>query len=773
MPPLFESLFEFLFKYKPFVFAKGELVLAATAGTMLATGLLLVIAVPIVRQYRGVGGKSTHRNRVALAALRAAIVALGCLVLLQPSLVVATAVPQQNFVGVLIDDSRSMRVSEGGAHTRAEQVSEWLDPGGAALLAQLEERFRLRLFKFSDVARRLDDVRELRFEGLRTNISRALEAGRQQLGGLPLSGLVLLSDGADNDSSGLTETLNGLREAKIPVFVVGVGREEFARDIEIARVETPREVLRNAAVAVDVVVRQRGYEGETVQLLVEDGGRIVSTVEVTLPRAGESTVVRVRFVAEEVGPRILTFRIAVAEGEMVRQNNALETLVTVRDEQARILYFEGEPRHEVAFIRRALHADRNIALATLVRVRSAPDKFQSLIVDPVDEFGGKQELFGGFPKTREELYRYRALILGSIEADFFTRDQLQMIADFVSQRGGGLLALGGRHAFAEGGYAGTPVAEALPVVIEALQPVAEPWYSQLTVAPTLFGRSHPVVQFGPSAEESAARWETMPPLLAVNRVTRIKPGAATLLAGTHEGLEEPQVVLAYQRYGAGKSIALTVVDTWQWQMHYDVPLEDMTHETFWQQMLRWLVADVPGQVRVRLGRERFAPGETVAIVTDVFDDTYLAVNDAQVRAVVTGPDDEVQSLDLAWTVEVDGRYEGTFVAEVEGFYNISVVAEGREGPLGEDAATGQATELTQEFFGAEMNRELLTRIAEETGGRFYTAANLDELAGDIAFTEGGMTVTEVLDLWDMPVFFFLFLGMIGTEWTVRKWRRLA
>ncbi len=771
MPPVLESLFEFLFKYKPFVFARGEVVLAATAGSMVAAGLLLALAVPIVRQYRAIGGRSTPRSRLALAVLRAAVVALGCFVLLRPSLVVATAVPQQNFVGVLVDDSRSMRVAEGGAQTRAEQVSAWLDPGGSGLFGQLEERFRLRLFSFSDATRRLEGLEELRFEGLRTNVGRALEAGRQELGGVPLSGLVLLSDGADNDSSGLTETLNGLRDAKVPVFVVGVGREEFARDIEITRVEAPNEVMQNSAVAADVVVRQRGYEGETVELLVEDGGRIVSTVEVTLPRAGESTVVRATFVAEDPGPRILTFRIEVAEGEMVRQNNALETLVTVRDEQARILYFEGEPRHEVAFIRRALHEDGNIALATLVR--SAPNKFQSLIVDPVEEFGGEHELFGGFPKTREELYRYSALVLGSVEADFFTRDQLQMIADFVSQRGGGLLALGGRHAFAEGGYAGTPVAEALPVVIEAPRPAAEPWYAEVDVVPTLFGRSHPVVQFGASAEESAARWETMPPLLAVNRVTRIKPGAASLLDGNAEGLEEAQAVLAYQRYGAGKSIALTVADTWQWQMHGDVPLEDMTHETFWQQMLRWLVADVSGQVRARLGRERFAPGETVAVLTDVFDDTYLAVNDAQVRALVTGPDGEVEALDLAWTVDVDGRYAASFVAEADGFYTVSVVAEGREGPLGQDVATGQATELTQEFFGAEMNRELLTRVAEETSGRFYTAANLDELAGDIAFTDGGTTVTEVLDLWDMPIFFFVFIGMIGTEWTLRKWRRLA
>jgi uncharacterized membrane protein len=766
---VFESIFAFFFKYKPFVFGRGDLVFATTPASIIAALLLVAVAVPVIRMYQGVGGSSTPRNRIALAVLRGAIIALGCLVLLQPSLVVATAVPQQNFVGVLIDDSRSMQVAEGGALTRAEQVTDWLDPEGAALLEQLEQRFRLRLFSFSDAARRLESVDQLRFAGLRTNVARALEGGRQELGGLPLSGLVLLSDGADNDSEGLTETLNGLRQANVPVFAVGVGQEAFARDIEVSRVEAPREVMQNAAVVADVVVRQRGYEGETVQLYVEDGGRIVNTVDVTLPRSGESTVVRAAFVAEEAGPRILTFRVDVAEGEMVRQNNALETLVTVRDEQARILYFEGEPRHEVAFIRRALHDDHNIALATLVR--SAPNKFQSLIVDPDPDFGGEHELFGGFPKTREELYRYSAIVLGSVEADHFTRDQQQMIADFVSQRGGGLLALGGRHAFAEGGYAGTAVAEALPVVLDP--PVSEPWFAEQTVTPTLFGRSHPVAQFGPTPEESAARWETMPPLLAVNRLTRVKPGAAVLLEGHREDQEVPQVMLAYQRYGAGKSIALTAADTWQWQMHVDMALEDMTHETFWQQMLRWLVADVSGQVRATVDRERFAPGETITVQADVFDDTFLAVNDARVRATVTAPDGVEEGLDLAWTVDVDGRYVASFIAATEGFYNIAVTAEGRDGVLGTDATTGQATELTQEFFGAEMNRELLTRVAAETGGHFYTADTLDELAGDVVFTEGGTTVTEVLDLWDMPIFFFIFLALIGTEWTVRKRRRLA
>ena len=120
-----------------------------------------------------------------------------------------------------------------------------------------------------------------------------------------------------------------------------------------------------------------------------------------------------------------------------------------------MLYLEGEPRFEVKFIRRAVEDDKNLQVVILQR--TAEDKYLRLDV------GSPDELVGGFPKTREELFAYRAIILGSVEAASFSPDQLRMLADFVSKRGGGLLMLGGRRSFAEGGWAGTPVAEVLPV----------------------------------------------------------------------------------------------------------------------------------------------------------------------------------------------------------------------------------------------------------------------------------------------------------------------
>jgi Putative glutamine amidotransferase len=364
-------------------------------------------------------------------------------------------------------------------------------------------------------------------------------------------------------------------------------------------------------------------------------------------------------------------------------------------------------------------------------------------------------------------------VVGSVEASFFTADQQRMIAEFVSKRGGGLLALGGRHSFAEGGYASTPVAEVLPVVLEEGVPTQTPFFAQLKVEPTPFGLTHGVTQLAATEDLSRERWKTMPPLSAVNAVRRTRPGAVTLLLGRGDGNSAPQVVLAYQRYGAGRTLAFTAHDSWLWQMHADVPLEDMTHENLWRQLLRWLVSGVPGPVSVAVSPERTSPGAPVTITASVKDETFLDVNDARVVARVTGPSGAARELPLEWTVGKDGEYRATFSLGEKGRYEVRVEAQRAGKILGHDTAQTQAADLDTEYFGAEMRRPLLERIAEQTGGRFYTPETVGTLPADIAYSGGGATVREEKPLWDMPILFLAVVGLLSAEWGYRKRRGLA
>jgi len=758
-----EALFEFLFKYRPVVFEKGRFAFAAGPATYIVIAIALAVAVPALIAYARLRMRGGPRDRAVLLALRLAGLAIVVVALMHPILVVSEAVPQRNVVGVLVDDSRSMRIADLSGTTRADAVRHLLGTRDSSLYRALADKFVVRLFRFSGNGERVAQLGDLTYDGVRTQLGPALEAARQELTGVPLSGLVLVSDGADNSTGSLTDAVMSLGARHVPVFTVGMGRERFTKDIEVSRVEAPRNVLKGASLVVDVLVAQRGYTGDKVQMIVEDGGRIVSTQSVTLSGDGEAIPVRVRVPTTEAGARVLTFRIPPQPGEMVAQNNTQQAIVNVSDRREKILYIEGEPRSEMRFLRNAVRDDKNLQIVTLQRL--AKDQFRRFSVDD------SLDLVAGFPKTRDELFAYKGIILGSIEASYFTGDQLRMLADFVSERGGGLLALGGRRALGEGGFAGTPVAEVLPVDLGGGPNDKSGYFSELKVDVTVPGSMHAATQIADAESTSAKRWKTMPAVTSVNRIGRARPGATVLLTGTPTKGGERQTVLAFQRYGRGKAIAFPVQDSWLWQMLNDV--DDVTFESYWRQLLRWLVSDVPSRVMVAAAGDQAAPGDAVELNAEVSDRTFLKVNNAEAVARVTSPSGNVSEMPLEWSVTRDGQYKASFTPTEKGLYRVDVRARMGTDSIVSDPSYIASGDLSAEYFGAEMRAPLLRRIADETGGRFYTGENVAQLAKDIVFTDAGNTVVDRKDLWDMPIVFLLILALVTSEWGYRKLRGLA
>jgi uncharacterized membrane protein len=757
-------LFNFLFKYPAYVFRQGDFTFAASRTSTLVLTLVIALAAASLITYRAIKSEKHPRERIVLVGLRLGLLALLLFCLLRPSLILRAAVPQQNFLGVLIDDSRSMTIADRDEKPRTDFVQQQFGPNGP-LANALSQRFVLRYFRFSSSADRLSSAADLKYAGTATHLGQALERARDELSGLPLAGLVMVTDGADTSDATLDEPLASLKARSIPVFPVGVGQDHFARDIQVTRVETPRTTLKGTSLAVDVVVSQTGYAGSTVALQVEDDGRIVNSQDVTLPPDGQSATVRVNFTANDAGPRLFRFRIQPQAGEQVTQNNSRDAMVEVADRRERVLYMEGEPRPEMKFIRRAVSDDENLAVTILQR--TAEDKYLRLDV------GSPEEVVGGFPKTREELFGYRAIILGSVEAASFSPDQLRMLADFVSKRGGGLLMLGGRRSFAEGGWAGTPVAEVLPVEFEnSPRGTNAEYLAHVTVHPTRAGAVYPVTQLAETEKASATKWENMPTVTAVNPIRSVKPGATVLLTGSTDTRQE-QVVLAYQRYGRGKSLAFPIQDSWLWKMDAAVPVEDTTHATFWRRMVRWLVDGVPDPVTLTTGLDRVEPGEPLKLTAEVVDSAFVEVNDAQVITQITSPSGKKTEVPLEWTVEKDGEYRGQYVPDEPGTYEVKTTAvrDGKE--LGTSVMHARASAGDSEYFDAAMRSTLLTRIAEDTGGAFFTPDTAASLPEAINYSGRGVTVVEERDLWDMPIILIGMLTLIAAEWGYRRKQGLA
>ena len=798
---MLDALFEYLFKYPRVAYERGDIVWSGTWSPFLLAGIFVLGAGLVFWSYRWGRARARASTTWALALFRATGLAVLLICLLRPTLVLSTAVPQQNVVAILIDDSRSMGIPDEGDRVRGVVARETFASQESPLLGEIEERFMVRHFRFSALTERLRDSEELGSQGNRSLLGPALDFVRQELATLPLSGIVLVSDGGDQSPKALEDALLRLRAEGIPVHAVGVGRERLDPDVEIERVDIPRTVIQGSTVIADVVVAHTGLGDVTVSVNLEENGVILATQEVELTGGSESATVRIPFSLDDPGVRNLRIRVPTQEGEVVEENNFRDTHIQVRDGREKILYYEGQPRFEVGFLRQAVQDDENLQVVVLQR--TGEDRYVRLDVDSGDE------LSGGFPNTREELFEYRALILGSVEASSFSPDQLRMIVDFVNRRGGGLLVLGGPASLAEGGFAGTALAPLFPV--ELADPVGdgegvEDFWATVRLLPTRSGATHPALQLadqsvsdgddgdspspGAVADDSpdsdtptVTQWEDLPALTTVNLVGEARPGATVLLEGEVEEVfgvradpsygDEPPPVFVFQRYGAGVSAILAVHDTWLWQMHAEIPLEDQTHERFWKQVLRWLVQEVPEPLEVSATSTWVAPAQPVELVTRVSSEEYLPVNDARVTARITDPFGAEQELELTWNLDRDGEYRGSFLPALDGPYEVEVDAIDGDRMLVAPPLHIQAGVLDEELRSGAMRGNLLRRVASETGGQFYTMDRLDGLPEALRYTDRGTVVQEERDLWDLPLFFYLLIGILFAEWIVRRRRGLV
>src|SRR5206468_1040 len=301
-----------------------------------------------------------------------------------------------------------------------------------SLIKRLKDKFKVRIYRFDREAERIPDDKLDRFmyNGKRTRIEAATDLLHQELGTVPLSGVVLITDGVDNASQQLQESIARLESRKVPLYTVGVGSDRITRDAEVVKVVAPREMLKESTAVVDVSYRSHGFAGRKGSLQVRENGQVLKTEEITMPADGEIGEKTIDLPVKNEGSRIFSFTIQMQD-DRIAENNTLDSLINIRNDHPQILYIEGEPRWEYKFLRQAVQDDPNLHIVSMLR--SSQNKFYRQGIENEDT------LKDGFPKKKEELYQYKGLIFGSIESTFFTQDQINMVVDFVSNRGGGFL----------------------------------------------------------------------------------------------------------------------------------------------------------------------------------------------------------------------------------------------------------------------------------------------------------------------------------------------
>jgi len=762
-------MFESLFKFDRIHFEEGSVGFQSGSATALFIVMLIALIAGLVLLYRTTDRFGRPRDRALSFGLRAAALLLLCLPLFEPVLITPDVVPDENFVAVLVDASESMNVPDGRANDRRiDEAGDLLFGDRGAVAPDLEEHFKVRYYTFGDQAQRVDTAATATAGFHGTNISSALDHVLSDFRGLPLAGVVMLTDGGDNSGDVPLNMAESFRGRDIPLHIVGLGRETADRERELLEAVVHRGIDEATGAEIDVKVRSWRAESDPVAISLYQGDDLVHTDRQILKGEGKIDQFTLYYEPEGTDAAEYSLRIDEAPDELNTANNTANVLIDPRQDTLRVLYIEGHPRRDFKFIKRALEDDPAVHFTSILRTGTGKFYRQG-ILQP-------DELSGGFPVSEEEMFGFRAVLFGDVEASHFSLDQLAMVERFVRVRGGGFGMLGGRVSFADGAYWDNPIAELLPVVLDPdrrtvvprnfsdeEKPVEEQGFR---FTPTPIGLENPILRLAASPSENQSRWSQMPGLTSVNLLGPVKPGAAVLAEKPDDEFGSREPLLMVQRYGKGRSAALATASTWRWQMLLDA--EDGRHARFWRQFVRWLAASAPERVNVDLESDRFAPEEEIPVRVDVYDEGFLPVLDADVHGMLTDPFGTVSEVNFQPDLGDAQSYRATLLPSAEGVYSLDVAAVIDGSEVGRQTQSFLVRPSRKEYYDAVLKRPFLERLADEAGGYYYTPNDAGAITTNLRSRRTSTSIFTIDYLWDMPFLYGMVLVLLSAEWI---WRR--
>jgi uncharacterized membrane protein len=728
----------------------------------LAVLLALAIGAVVYYGYRRPLSPLTRVQRGLLVALRAAALLSLVLFLFRPVAMLPPAGTRDAIVPILVDVSRSMRLGDADGQSRIARAASLLKN---ELGAPLSSHFRTEIFA---VGESLTPARSdaLAADARRTNLSGALAAVRDRYRGQRVAGVVLLSDGGDTGGPGASGPAP--HGGGPPVFAIGVGSPDGLRDREVVGITAGDPRLDHASVDLHVTAVSTGFGRAPFTLRVLGNGQPLDSRRVVPPADG-SPIDEVFTVSPDLlNATVYTAEIPRDDSETVVENNARSVLVSPAGRKRRLLVVEGAPGFEHSFMTRAWARDTGLEIDSVTRKGKNADGQDTFFVQAGS--GRAAALTAGFPAKREQLYAYDALVIANLEADFFTRAQLSMTADFVAERGGGLLVLGGRS-FAQRGLAGTPLEEVLPVELNdrrgglaraAATPADLAGHNRLTL--TQDGETHPIMRIGGSADESRKLWSAMPALAASAAVGGPRPGATVLALTTAPGGGLLPVV-AVQPYGRGRSMVFAGEASWRWKML--VPSTDRGYEFFWRQAARWLSSSAPDPVTITTP-DAAEPGDAMSVDIAVHDDSFAPVPDAVVDATLTAPGGAAQPIKLRRADATSGRFTAALGPEQAGLYRMHAAARRGATALGTADRWTYVGGADREFADPRLNEGFLRRVARNSGGRYVRAADAARVPGWLQSTVPQHDAPERRDLWHEPWAFALLILLLSGEWILRR-----
>ncbi|MFK7820210.1 MAG: glutamine amidotransferase [Planctomycetaceae bacterium] len=735
--------------------------------------------------------------------------------LLEPLWSSTRARPGANQFVILVDKSRSLSMRDDGAtQSRGDQIVAALKEDSIspdAWHVRLQQDFDVRRYVVDSRLTRVTDYDTLEFDGSASALNTAMQSIAERYKDRSLAGVLVVSDG------NLTDLADGRLATKDlpPIYPVVVGDPSGLRDLRVDSVAVRETPFEDAPITITAAARSvTPNHGPVKADLLDEKDEVVASKSQSAGGDDEDTF-GFRFELRPTKPGVAFYKLQATGDDASDQKEATfdnnEQLICInRDHRKRrILYVSGRPNWEYKFLRRAIEGDDQLFLVGMIRIAKREAKFDfrggagektnSLFRGFKDEDDETTEeydqpvvrvfrtegpsglnqqdepnLVDGFPKSAEDLFSFDAVILDDIEAKFFTADQQDLLDQYVSQRGGGLLMLGGQESFRNGGYDRTPVGRMLPVYLD--RPLDIPDDADFSMDLTREGRLQPWMRLRENWDEEKRRLSELPKFRTVNRVATIKPGAMVLASVRAADQQIPAVVT--QSFGKGKTAAITIGDLWRWRLREDKPVgrQETTDESdqakLWRQVLRWLVVDVPQRVNCTIDPTPEIAPTAMTLSVRVLDKQYEPIENAVVKIEITTPSGKKIPLEAEAGAEA-GLYEAPYIATDSGAFRAAIVS---VGPDGEDLGIVQAGWVSdlarQEFKSVAPNMDLMQELATQTGGEVVSLDGLDEFVRELPTKKVPVTEKWTWPLWHQSWVFLLAIGCLVGEWGMRRLKGL-
>ncbi|QDV50946.1 vWA domain-containing protein [Gimesia fumaroli] len=740
-------------------------------------------------------------RRYLLYAIRISILLLVVAMLLEPILVLSKEEKIPSHLLVLLDTSLSMSLKDAWKdEEKAIDVSQKL--GMSANTDALRQMNRMQLAqklvnepfikdlaadgtrtvhlhgfsdKFDPESLKLSE--EWKTGGTGTAIASSLRQALLSYTGMPLSGVLLISDGQSTAGEPPEEVLQMLSDEGVPLVTVGVGTTDGPRNAAISQLEASPVVFVQDTNELTVHIESRGMQAESATLLIEqrrNGGpwQEFAREEIVLNLDGQLQPKTYQFSETKTGKLEFRAKLMNTGPEISQDDNLASAEVRVIRQRLNVLFIAGSTFPEVQFLRNTFLRDRQINLSSWL-----------MAADKTYEHPGDLPI-RRLPVTQEELNDYDCVILYDPDPTQWPVNFPDLLTNFVTKAGGGLVYIAGEmqtaQMFDRQSDPSLSWLNLLPVIrepglfrsqVQIRLSARSPWKLDVTDQ----GFQDPIFTFSSDRQANERALENLPGMFWHFPVTKAKPGATVLAVHADPRMRNEygqEVLIASQRVGPGWSIFIGFDSTYRWRY-----MDEQFFDGFWARVVdragrsKQLGGNYP--FRLSTPQATYQPGGQAKIVARFLDESQMESGLQRLYGEVERGDDQPIPLTLTAGNKV-GDFSTTFPVSQPGTYFVRVW-------LGDEAAGASVKAATlpikvefpnKELENPALDEAFLQTMAVSTGGRVYQISEADEIVNAFKIKQVSRLLEERQEIWDAPIFYILIFGLLVSEWILRKWCRL-